>query len=85
MGTGAQGTMEAQAEAGDPWRDNGLVTTSPLSQLLALSTLGIRAREPFGSDYSAVLCFLKAAFIFSFSLTRLLMEINSHQTLEFMC
>lgn len=36
-GLAGQGTMEAQAEAGDPWRDNGLVRTSPLSQLLALS------------------------------------------------
>lgn len=48
--------------------DNNLTSVPAASTVLKnpRSTLGIRAREPIGSVYWAVMCFLKGVFIFPF-------------------
>lgn len=59
-----QGTIEAQAWARQPLRDNDLPFVPAASIIVESpgSTPGLRTREPSRSAYSAVVCFLKGAY-----------------------
>lgn len=63
-GLADQGTTEAQAGARQPLRDNDLPFVPAASIITESpgSTPGLRTREPSGSAYSAVVCFLKGAY-----------------------